>query len=225
MGAKVLFTYLMIHETGFPLAICSTPPNLKTLIGKRDRVILALLIGCELRRAELLRLDVDHPQQRDARWIIPHLPGKGNRIQTVSIPGGVKARIDLWTTAARISGGQLFLPVTKAGMVLGRAIQDEKTIWRLVVRYAQETELGKLAPHDVRRTRAKLCRKAGGDLEQTQLLLGHAPVLTTERCLGTEQALAHALNDNSYTCINNGRYAFNNLQMFDETSYHKFGPT
>ena len=65
----------------------------------------------------------------------------------------------------------------------------------LVVRYARETELGKLAPHDLRRTCAKLCRKVGGDLEQIQLLLGHASVQTTERYLGTEQALVSAVND------------------------------
>ncbi len=81
-------------------------PNLKTLNGKRDRAILALLIGCGLRRAELLRLDIDHLQQRDARWVIPDLLGKGNRVRTVTIPAGVKARM--------ISGRQL-LASLKAG--------------------------------------------------------------------------------------------------------------
>ena len=85
--------------------------------------------------------------------------------------------------------------MTKGGAVKDSGIQDEKAIWRLVVRYAQETELGKLAPHDLRRTCAKLCRKAGGDLEQIQLLLGHASVQTTERYLGTEQNLVSAVND------------------------------
>jgi integrase len=45
---------------------------------------------------------------------------------------------------------------------------------------------------EVTSTCAKLCRKAGGGLEQIQLLLGHASIQTTERSLGTEQALAHA---------------------------------
>jgi integrase len=52
-----------------------------------------------------------------------------------------------------------------------------------------------LAPHDARRTCAKLCRAAGGELEQIQLLLGHASVQTTERYLGTKQDLVHAPND------------------------------
>jgi hypothetical protein len=62
-------------------------------------------------------------------------------------------------------------------------IADEKAIWQVVVYYAHATSLGKLAPHDLRRTCAKLCRKAGGELEQIQLLLGHASVQTTERNL------------------------------------------
>jgi integrase len=37
-----------------------------------------------------------------------------------------------------------------------------------------------IAPHDLRRTCAKLCRAAGGELEQIQLLLRHASVQTTE---------------------------------------------
>jgi len=52
-----------------------------------------------------------------------------------------------------------------------------------------------IAPHDLRRTCAKLCRAGGGELEQIQLLLGHASVQTTERYLGTKQDLIHAPND------------------------------
>ncbi len=85
--------------------------------------------------------------------------------------------------------------MTRGGVVKGNAILEEKVVWRLVVRYARETELGKLAPHDLRRTCAKLCRKAGGDLEQIQLLLGHASVQTPERYLGTERSLVSAVND------------------------------
>ena len=96
---------------------------------------------------------------------------------------------------AGITTGRIFRPVNKRDVIVGTEIRDEKAVWRLVMRYAQATDLGKLAPHDLRRTCAKLCRKAGGELEQIQLLLGHASIQTTERYLGTEQALAHAVND------------------------------
>jgi integrase/recombinase XerD len=170
-------------------------PNSKTLIGLRDRAILALLLGCGLRRAELLRINVEDLQQREGRWVLPDMEGKGSRVRTVTVPAGVKTRIDAWLRASGITDARLFRPVSKAGVLAGSEIRDEKAVWRLVMRYAKATELGKLAPHDLRRTCAKLCRKAGGDLEQIQLLLGHASIQTTERYLGTEQALAHAVND------------------------------
>ena len=170
-------------------------PDPNTLTGLRDRAILALLLGCGLRRAELLRIDIEDLQQREGRWVLPDMEGKGNRIRTVTVPAGVKTRIDAWLAAAGIEEGRLFRPVNRSGAIAGDEIRDEKAVWRLVMRYAAATELGKLAPHDLRRTCAKLCRKAGGDLEQIQLLLGHASIQTTERYLGTEQALAHAVND------------------------------
>ncbi len=170
-------------------------PDAKTLTGLRDRAILALLLGCGLRRAELLRISIEDLQQREGRWVLPDMKGKGGRIRTVTVPAGVKTRIDAWLAAAGIEDGRLFRPVSRGGVIAGEEIRDEKAVWRLVMRYAKATELGKLAPHDLRRTCAKLCRKAGGDLEQIQLLLGHASIQTTERYLGTEQALAHAVND------------------------------
>ena len=170
-------------------------PDPATLKGKRDRAILALLIGCGLRRAELLRLGVEDIQQREGRWVIPDLIGKGNRIRTVPVPAAVKARVDDWLAAAGIREEKIFRPVNRGDRVAGQGIADEKAVWQLVLRYAREMALGKLSPHDLRRTCAKLCRKAGGDLEQIQLLLGHASIQTTERYLGTEQNLAIAVND------------------------------
>ena len=171
-------------------------PDPKTRGGLRDRAILALLIGCGLRRAEILSLEVNQIQQREGRWVIPDLVGKGNRRRTVPVPSWVKVRIEEWILAADIYRGRLFRPVTKGGKLAGTALSDEKAIWYIVLKYAKATSLEKLSPHDLRRTCAKLCRKAGGDLEQIQLLLGHSSIQTTERYLGTDQNLTIAVNDN-----------------------------
>ncbi|WP_158945680.1 tyrosine-type recombinase/integrase [Granulicella sp. S190] len=56
-------------------------------------------------------------------------------------------------------------------------------------------ELNHLAPHDLRRTCAKLWHVNGGELEQIQFLLGHASVLTTERYLGCKQNLDEPVSD------------------------------
>jgi site-specific recombinase XerD len=60
----------------------------------------------------------------------------------------------------------------------------EKTIWHVVKRYAVTASVPNLAPHNCRRTCARLCHTAGEELEQTQFLLGHVSVETTERYLG-----------------------------------------
>ena len=170
-------------------------PAPETLKGLRDRALLALLIGCGLRRSEVRTLEVDQIQQREGRWVIPDLVGKGKRLRTVPVPPAVKVRVDHWLAAAEIREGRIFRPINKADRIGAEELQDDKAIWLVVLKYAQETSLGKLSPHDLRRTCAKLCRKSGGELEQIQLLLGHASVQTTERYLGTEQDLAMAVND------------------------------
>jgi site-specific recombinase XerD len=60
-------------------------PDRSTLKGKRDYVILALLVGCALRRNELAELDVETIQQREERWVLADLQGKSRRIRTVAI--------------------------------------------------------------------------------------------------------------------------------------------
>jgi integrase len=65
-------------------------PDRSNLKGKRDYVILAQLVGCAPRRNELAELDVETIQQREGRWVLADLEGKGRRIRTVAIPIWVK---------------------------------------------------------------------------------------------------------------------------------------
>ncbi len=171
-------------------------PEGKTRLGIRDRAILALLVACGLRRDELVRLEVRHLQLRDERWVLLDLEGKGRRVRTVPVPLWVKRMLDRWLAEAEIAEGPLFRTLRK-GDRLGPAEKpiSEDLIYTLVRRAGAAIGHPDLTPHDLRRTCAKLCRKAGGDLEQIQLLLGHASIQTTERYLGTKQDLVQAVND------------------------------
>ena len=64
-----------------------------------------------------------------------------------------------------------------------------------VKRCAEQAGIDNLAVHDLRRSCARLCHGCGGELEQTQFLLGHASVQTTERYIGCKQKLRDAVND------------------------------
>jgi site-specific recombinase XerD len=71
----------------------------------------------------------------------------------------------------------------------------EKVVWHVVKEYAGKIGVPNLAPHDLRRSCARLCHTAGGELEQIQFLLGHISVQTTERYLGCKQRIRSAVND------------------------------
>ncbi len=169
-------------------------PDTQKLKGRCDRAMLALMLGCGLRRGEVAELRIDHLQQREDHWVIADLVGKAAHIRTVPVPDWVKSAVDVWALAAQIKEGRIFRCVSRKGSVWGVGI-TEKVIWHVVKESAAAAGIAKLSPHDCRRTCARLCHAAGGELEQIQFLLGHVSVETTERYLGCKQRLRNAVND------------------------------
>jgi len=165
-------------------------PDVRTLKGMRDQAILSVLLGCGLRRAEATALTFAHIQQRDGRWVVVDLVGKGQRVRSVPIPSWTKAAIDAWAMAAGISSGQVFRSLRKGGHLDGSSMTDQ-AIADVVAAYGDPLKLD-VAAHDLRRTFAKLALKGQARLEQIQLSLGHASIKTTERYLGIEQDLTDA---------------------------------
>jgi site-specific recombinase XerD len=161
---------------------------------KRDYAMLAMLFGCGFRRSELVGLEFDDIQMRQGHWAVVDLIGKGGHIRTVPIPAWVKTALDEWTRAAGVSEGKIFRAVARLGKVWGRGI-SQNVVWYVVRTCSEKVGLEHIAPHDLRRTCAKLCHDRGGELEQIQFLLGHASVQTTERYLGCKQNLGHPVND------------------------------
>lgn len=167
-------------------------PSPDTVAGKRDRAILGVLIGCGLRRSEATALTLDHIQQREGRWILVDLRGKHGRVRSVPMPGWTKALIDSWTAAAGISSGCVFRPVNKGGRVTAEKIANPKALWVCVQKYCEAAGVPRLAPHDLRRTYAKLAHGGQAPIEQIKLSLGHASIQTTELYLGTAQNIQDA---------------------------------
>ena len=193
-GAKRLGCRLGNWLTAEQARMLRQSPDPQTLKGKRDRAILAVLLGCGLRRRELTELTIQHFQRREDHWAIVDLIGKGGHVRTVPVPAWVKEMIDEWLEAARIAQGRLFRCVCRTGRTWGDE-NTEKVVWHVVKQYAALTGISNLAPHDLRRSCARLCHTAGAELEQIQFLLGHVSVQTTEKYLGCKQRLKNAVND------------------------------
>lgn len=166
-------------------------PDPRTQKGLRDRALLAVLIGCGLRRAEAACLSFDHVQQRDGRWVLVDLIGKRDKIRSVPIPNWTKTAIDAWSRVSGVAEGLIFRAVNKGDRLMGNGITPQ-AIRNIVADYASKLEHAGIAPHDLRRTFAKLAYKGGAALDQIQLSLGHESIQTTEDYLGVEQDLTDA---------------------------------
>ena len=166
-------------------------PDVKTLKGVRDRAILSVLIGCGLRRAEAAILSVSHIQQREGRWAIVDIVGKRDKMRTIPMPSWAKSVIDCWLYPAKIEGGFIFRRVNKGDNLMGYGL-TEQAIYNVVAGYAEKLKNTGIAPHDLRRTFAKLAHKGGSPIDQIQLSLGHDSINTTEKYLGVEQDLTDA---------------------------------
>jgi integrase len=146
-------------------------------------------VGCALRRDELATLNVEKIQRRAGHWVIADLVSKGGRVRTVEVQAWVKLAIDAWMGAAKIRAGRLIRRTTLAPSGL-----SSQAIWKIVHKAAAKIGVAHFGPHDLRRTCAKHCRTHGADIEQIQLMLGHADIRTTALYLGTELDLEHTPN-------------------------------
>lgn len=168
-------------------------PDVSTLKGKRDQAILAVLIGCGLRRSEATDLTFDQVQQIDGRWAIVNLVGKRNKVRSVPMPSWCKRAIDKWAAAAGIESDRVFRPMHKGGHIIGEGMSTQ-AIADVVREYSEATGLP-VAAHDLRRTFAQLARKGNSPIEQIQFSLGHESIRTTELYLGLHQSFSDAPAD------------------------------
>lgn len=165
-------------------------PKRNTLRGKRNYCILAILLGCALRRSELVDLDVTHLRKREGRWTFENIRGKGGRVRSVVMPSLVEDAVWDWLVATKILSGRIVrrLDLDPEGL-------SDSSVMDIVCAAARKIGVPKFSPHDLRRTCSKLARNNGVALEQIQYMLGHASLVTTERYLGGKQNMTDGPGD------------------------------
>ncbi len=121
-------------EQGRRLLERSMPSTPRAL---RDHAMVAMLIGCGLRRAELLALTLESVQQREEHWLIADLVGKGGHVRTVPIPGWVKDAVDRQSVAPagvtrRIESWSLTSLQQRLVKTGGRLVKHSRYYWLLL---------------------------------------------------------------------------------------------
>jgi len=169
-------------------------PNTATLKGLRDRAILALMIGCGLKRGEVIDLKFEDIRQRGDRWLLLNLGDSRSQDRASILPKWAKQAIDAYKSESGLKSGIVFRPINRGGNVAGERM-TEQAIYNLVAEYAEAASLGSVAPNDLRLTFAKLAHEGGSSVDQIQLALGHSSIQDTQRLLRIKQDLTDAPGD------------------------------
>ena len=160
----------------------------------RNHAMLAMLIGCGLRRAEVVT-SPSGLEPREDHWVLADLIGKGGHMRTVPVPGWVKSAVMPRRALPTCRAEFFFVQSERPARCGVRASQPSHLIHR--PESSGGLWLRDSGASSLRRTCTRLWCQAGGELEHIQFLLDHVSVQTTERYLACKQRLRNAVNSAS----------------------------
>ena len=147
-------------------------------IGVRDGAMLAVILGCGLRRSEAVGLDLRDVVTEDRAL---RVLGKGNKERLAYMPAGTWLRLRMWIDEVRgEKDGPLFTRIRRFDTLTNDRLTDQAVYHILQVRQCQ-AGIAKCAPHDLRRTFATAMLDNGEDLITVKDAMGHASVTTTQQ--------------------------------------------
>lgn len=151
----------------------------------RDGAIIALALGCGLRRAEIARARMGNLQVRESRWCIVDLLTKGGKVRTMGIPTWAWNFLDRWLAVGvdRKDKNALLFPRLD-GKDNGQPMTG-KALANIVKEMGCLIDMDDLHPHDLRRTHAQLALRNGANIAMVQQSLGHSALTTTAKYLST----------------------------------------
>jgi integrase len=162
----------------------------------RNSAVIALLVICGLRRDEITRIQWGDLQKQGRNPIIG-VHGKGSKLRQIKLTNAVADAIEAWRAYhpdGDVDSAVMFTRIMKNGRVTTQSITD-KAVWLVVRDSAVAAGLGKVAPHDLRRSFARGAYEAGASFELIRQSLGHSNIATTERYVNSALELDHAATD------------------------------
>lgn len=165
------------------------------LEGRRDWIVLGLLLGAGLRREELATLTFDALKQQPTKGgkmrDVLQVKGKGAKDRVIPIKPILAKHLRAWRETVK---GGLVARSLGMGKKLGGSM-SAVAIFQIVRKYGGMIGLPELAPHDLRRTFAQLGYEAGVPITQISVLLGHSSVATTQKYLNLNLDLETTASD------------------------------
>jgi site-specific recombinase XerD len=170
-------------------------PDMRTPQGRRDWIVLAVLLGAGLRRSEMASLTFDslkrQPMKNGQMRAILDVTGKGKKKRIIPIQPLLETRLKEWHKET--GDGFIARAVNKSGTINGSL--SDHAVNDIVKKYGAMIGLPELEAHDMRRTFARLGYEAGVTVEQISKLLGHESIETTMTYLGLTIDIESSVSD------------------------------
>ena len=154
--------------------ICACSKS-RTLIGKRNLCIVAILISTGLRRSELCALEVADYDAKERQLTIRR--GKGRKARVVYLTSSAKRYLRAWLNLRGREDGPLFPKIDIDALSVEPMAGHD--VYKLVCDAAERASIGKLSPHDLRRTFITILLERGVDINSVRQLAGHSGIQTT----------------------------------------------
>jgi len=172
--SKKLPGVLDINEVEAILSV----PDVKEILGLRDKAILELFYACGTRVSELINLKVNDLFFDDE---IIRVFGKGSKERLIPIGSSAIEWIGEYLKKSR----PLLMKKLKSENILFLNSRGTKLsrmgIWKIIDRYVKEAGIKKdVHPHTFRHSFATHLLEGGADLRAVQEMLGHADISTTQ---------------------------------------------
>ena len=176
-------------------ALLAAPPPTSPNRGQRDRTAIWIMGTCGLRREEAAALKFGQLQERDGRWVLVDVLGKGDKLRSIPVHPLAAVAIRQWCEHAGITDKDaLILPTIRNPDRITTEPASGARLYDACKRYAR-AQGQNWAPHDLRRTFALLAKKGGADYEEIRQALGHSSIVTTEGYLRAPLSMENAATD------------------------------
>ena len=163
-----------------------------TIAGKRDWIVLGLLLGAGLRREELANLTFDDIAVQGTRTVL-QVRGKGAKDRSIPISDKLAKRLQEWREIT--GGGYIARSMIRKSKTQLAERMSSVAIFQLVRKYGKKIRKPSLAPHDLRRSFSQLGYEAGVGIAQISILLGHSSIQVTQRYLNLELDLSMTVSN------------------------------
>ena len=170
-----------IHVRALAEKICDAyvHPSVETIIGTRDRALLATLASSGVRASELATLTVDQIERRGRGYVLQVCGKTDTEYRDANLSLEAKGLIDTWLATRPIKSPYVFTSFsTRAALPSARHI-SETGVWLIVQKYAKQCAIGNIKPHDFRRFVGTELAKI--DIRKAQKALGHKSIEVTAR--------------------------------------------